>query len=192
MKAQSTETEEQLKALGFSMNIYGPFPGVSEDGKEPWPHIGYTVKLSHGQREILQTPYSMGIGHIDLKKVRLPAGYSHAGEWSFLTPDEFAMLQQWIARPNANFKDKLAQASVAAKIALKQKVQPTLSDVLYSLLSDGEAAGQTFEEWAGGLGYDTDSRKAEATYRQCDEIGRKLAKVGAETLAKAREILQDY
>lgn len=46
--------------------------------------------------------------------------------------------------------------------------KPTLVDITAALLSDAETIINTdsFEDWAANLGYDTDSRKAEETYRQ--------------------------
>lgn len=41
---------------------------------------------------------------------------------------------------------------------------PDAETVLGSLLSDASSADQSFEDWAGDYGYDTDSRKAYATY----------------------------
>lgn len=35
-----------------------------------------------------------------------------------------------------------------------------------------------FDEWASTFGYDTDSRKALATYEQCREAGPKLRALG--------------
>lgn len=46
----------------------------------------------------------------------------------------------------------------------RMKDGPSAADVLDCLLSDASSADQTFEDWAGDLGYDTDSRKAERTY----------------------------
>lgn len=70
---------------------------------------------------------------------------------------------------------------------------PSIADVLHSLLMDAEAidAG-SFEEWAGDLGYDTDSRKAEGIYRECLETGLKLrAMLGDEIINRLRDALQD-
>lgn len=44
---------------------------------------------------------------------------------------------------------------------------PTAATVIDSLLMDVADLDQTFEEWTASLGYDTDSRKAEAIYREC-------------------------
>src|SRR5690606_33602845 len=43
-------------------------------------------------------------------------------------------------------------------------VPPHAADVLHSLILDSAAADQTFESWCDEFGYDSDSRKAEATY----------------------------
>ena len=37
---------------------------------------------------------------------------------------------------------------------------------------------QSFEDWCSEYGYDTDSRKAEATFRACREGGERLASIG--------------
>lgn len=53
---------------------------------------------------------------------------------------------------------------------------PTVGDVLESLASDASGAenASSFEDWAGEYGYDTDSRKAERTFKavmgQTDEL----------------------
>lgn len=57
--------------------------------------------------------------------------------------------------------------------------EPTAADVLACLLSDatvddGEGNPRPFEDWADDYGFDTDSRKAEATWRQCVEQTAKL------------------
>ena len=70
---------------------------------------------------------------------------------------------------------------------------PPLTDVLYSLLLDGGAAEYSFEEWASNYGYDSDSRKAEATYNECRDIGRQLERMFTrDELAALREAFQDY
>lgn len=56
------------------------------------------------------------------------------------------------------------------------KHEPTAADVLDCLASD--AAGfqntRSFEEWAAEYGYDTDSRKAESTFRNVKRQTEKL------------------
>lgn len=66
--------------------------------------------------------------------------------------------------------------------------EPTLADVLDCLASDASSydnAG-TFEEWASEYGYDSDSRKAEKTYkaikRQAEQLKRTLGQDAYEEL----------
>jgi hypothetical protein len=70
---------------------------------------------------------------------------------------------------------------------------PTLIDVIYSISMDSDVLGQSFESWASDFGYDTDSRKAEKTYRDCQDNANKLIRiVGLDNIETLREILQDY
>lgn len=83
----------------------------------------------------------------------------------------------------------------ACKRAVKQNIKPELSDVLHSLLLDGEAffSGSTFEDWADEYGYSSDSIKAKSIWEECDRTGRILSRhVPSDVLDKAREILADY
>jgi hypothetical protein len=52
--------------------------------------------------------------------------------------------------------------------------EPTVEDVLDCLASDAGCAS-TFEDWCAEFGYDSDSRKAEQTYRLIREQSEKLA-----------------
>jgi hypothetical protein len=51
---------------------------------------------------------------------------------------------------------------------------PQAYEVLGCLISDGSGTDQPFEEWASDLGYDTDSRQAERTYKACADAGRRV------------------
>lgn len=56
------------------------------------------------------------------------------------------------------------------------KEDPTAESVLESLVMDAEGidSARTFEEWALDIGWDPDSRKAEATYNACKVSAAKL------------------
>lgn len=74
-----------------------------------------------------------------------------------------------------------------------QPVAPYAADVLYSLLSDGEAGNMSFDDWCSEFDYSTDSFKAFNTYQQCCAVGKDLQKVfSAEQRNKLADILQDY
>lgn len=65
--------------------------------------------------------------------------------------------------------------------------EPSAADVLACLVSDASACSQEFEEWASDLGMDADSRKAEATYRECRKIGEKVLKFLGDDLRRFQE-----
>ena len=57
--------------------------------------------------------------------------------------------------------------------------EPSAADVLDCLASDAagyESAG-SFEDWASEYGYDTDSRKAERTYKAVEKQAADLARI---------------
>lgn len=55
---------------------------------------------------------------------------------------------------------------------------PTMADIVCSLLSDAaNIEATTFEEWCGEYGYDPDSRKAEKTYRACQDTRVRLVQL---------------
>ena len=54
--------------------------------------------------------------------------------------------------------------------------EPTAADVLSCLASDASSIdnASSFEDWAADFGYDTDSRKAERTFKACERQAAKL------------------
>ena len=56
--------------------------------------------------------------------------------------------------------------------------EPTAEDVLSCLASDtaGYENANGFEDWAGEYGYDTDSRRAERTWKAVEKQAEKLAR----------------
>lgn len=65
--------------------------------------------------------------------------------------------------------------------------EPTLEEVLDCLASDaaGYENARSFEDWAGDYGYDTDSRKAERTFKTIEKQAASLKRVLGEELYKA-------
>lgn len=51
---------------------------------------------------------------------------------------------------------------------------PKAADVLYFLASDARGADQSFEDWCGDYGADTDSRSAFATWQACAAMAPRL------------------
>lgn len=145
--------------------------------------LKYEVTLNYKGREVLKTPYSMGIGHV-------PGYTGQKILWNHSQWEEMKGIfktgkcdPKWVYRcMERNFLSRTT------------KIEPTLKDVLYCLVMDGGAIDHaTFESWAGEYGYDTDSRSAEQTYRACLETGLKLrAALGDQGLSSLREAYQDY
>lgn len=75
-----------------------------------------------------------------------------------------------------------------------EAIMPDLCDVLASLASDASVIEEgPFEEWASALGYDPDSRKAEATYRACLDTATALIRAfGMDGLKALQEAAADY
>ena len=55
--------------------------------------------------------------------------------------------------------------------------EPELREVIFALLSDGQAGSLSFEDFCFDFGYDTDSRRAFAVWEACKESGEKLRKI---------------
>lgn len=71
-------------------------------------------------------------------------------------------------------------------------IAPTVASVLYSLLSDAQTGLDTFDEYCSSMGLDTDSRKALATYLECQTIGVGVRRMLGELYQAACEAAQDY
>lgn len=148
----------------FSASLRG------ETKRDDWVCDEWRVALTKDNRtEIFE--YFTGVG---LRKLPPWTQHSAAGYDNGPPPRPGTLLhEQWMkqAKPQA----------------------PTAADVLYSLLSDSEDLGQSFESWCGDFGYDSDSRKAEATYLACQRNGDKLATLFTpKQLAELRAALEGY
>ncbi len=69
---------------------------------------------------------------------------------------------------------------------------PSLEDVLYSLIMDGDACEMSFEHWCSMLGYDEDSIKALETYRACQKNTNKLQKAGVTLDDNLTKYFEDF
>jgi hypothetical protein len=145
--------------------------------------LNWKVTLLYRGKPVIETDYMAGIAHSPAFKAarKIGAGVSLADEPAIESEVEggFAIRHVGMSMPYADKKKPLL---------------PDNCDVLYSLLSDGDAIDHaSFEDWADNYGYDTDSRKAETIYRACLDTGLKLrASLGDELIAKLREVFQDY
>ena len=186
MKTQdTTETLAETAArYGITIETSAPRgevePAQSKESK-PWPHIAYDVTIKRNGKLVWSGPYKLGVGHVK----GFPHGRLSMYDWQRLDPAYEAGMKY----------DETAGARIAENLAKKQEVTPQLDDVLSSLLMDGVAYfdAQAFEDWCSDYGYDTDSRRAESTWKACDEIGRNLARAfTAQELEELREAASNH
>lgn len=186
--------ETVIAALGLTIKAdFVPFSQsrnatrkTGEDATQDKRSLNWKVTLLKGEREILTTDYGAGIGHCPAYKNPAFKSTVHARNMS---TDQTTAIALEIEQGYA--------AKVAPWGLMVDKTRPLLpntADVIHSLVLDGGAIDYpTYEEWAADFGYDPDSRKGEAIYRQCLAIGLKLrAVLGDVDLTKLREAAQDY
>lgn len=102
-------------------------------------------------------------------RVRCTATYGAKLDW-----DKQSEWQQQANGYSVQLRYKGRQLTVDYWMGQALTREPDAASVLSSLLLDASACDQSFEEWCGEFGYDTDSRTAESTYQQCVKIGNKL------------------
>lgn len=176
------ELNEFFKTLGLTVEISGAHAAVEETPDEKgWAHVAMTVNFHRAERRTNNSaeyrpafsasfPYKMGTGLVRWSEIaKFVAMKSGKGSNDYRDAEQMAR--------HGPLSPK-AQAAICARFlpSFVKKVNP--AEVLAACAREGEdARGQTFEEWAGNYGYDTDSRRAEATYRACQELGDKVRKL---------------
>ena len=188
--SDDSKIDEGLAAAGLSMAaVFVPQShsryAISADkrsggyGGKGEPCINWRCTVLLDGRELWTGDYSQGIGHVS----------KQAAAWIRKEYGRDTCIGCHAAYAELCEKQKIERFGFPAKAI----TAPLLRDVFYSILQDGEAYAMSFEEWAAEYGFDTDSRKAEATYRECAAIGRALnAGLSAEALDRLRELFQDY
>lgn len=145
-------------------------------------NLNWKVTVSRNGRDFLTCDYSAGIAHAPSYKQRLGR--------NGLTMDDAKALEYETER---GFPAFVAHGFQGRKPDSKP-ILPSPADVLYSLVSDSDVLNHsTFESWSEDLGYDADSRKGEAIYRECLSQALKLRNgLGEALLAQLTEVVQDY
>lgn len=194
---------EALASLNLSIRSeFIPFSLSRNNGKtkgrDAFPSLNWRVTLLKGDREILTTDYSAGIGQCPAQKLKAPTGFhgnDHvfqrmASAWEI----ENGHVAQW--HYGDDFKAKRQPATQEQRDAgLREMVRipilPKPEDVWASMIM--EIVDEPFEDWASSLGFNSDSIKDKAIYDLCVEHTMKLRQwlgnAGIETL---REAFQDY
>jgi hypothetical protein len=146
---------------------------------EPSPYSdtlmdGWTVRLMLEGRTIEQK-YWRGIGYREWIVIGSVTNLGEVPPWSARAKES-----GWRKELNPNnIPRTLGPSGVTVHIAENARyrpIPPTAADVLGCLCSDAQGVdhGETFEDWASDFGYDTDSRKAERIYHECQSIALRL------------------
>jgi hypothetical protein len=174
-----TETRVQAWIEKYNVTIKADFVPFSKsrNSEEKNPSLNWKITLERNGREFLRCDYMQGYGHAPAAK-----RYKREYEKQLATKRECETGREARITPSGT------------PFPGKPIPSPSVIDVLSCISSDASAIDSpTYEEWAVDLGYDADSRKGEAIYRQCVEHGLKLrAAVGDKGLQELREATQDW
>lgn len=162
-------------------SVFVPF-SISRNRDNKISSINYIITLKSASG-IISTDYSLGCGHVKyvaMKSVnwncqRVNAKMAIAG-----AVGESCETGKW-AQDYRLFHDKNFPA-------------PTIDEVLYSLQIDSDVINyDNFEQWANGMGYDSDSIKDFEIYKACEKIAREFSKLlTKKQREELAELLQDY
>jgi hypothetical protein len=187
----SKEPQATLGRLKITVeSVFVPFSksrhAKPKNGEKPWPSLNWKVTVKRDGWDVLTTDYSAGVAHCPSHNVKVSPLWKRPDRMWRDALDEFEMEAGFKARGFTTWGGFTADRS--------KPILPDPLGVIYSLVMDSrvlDAGG--FEEWAGDLGYDTDSRSAEATYRACLEIALKMrAAFGDSGMAELQTAFEDY
>lgn len=148
------------------------------------PQLHWSITLQRGQRK-MTVPYHEGCGHV--------VGYQQFHKTPYDKRRHDEMVRE-VCETGIAYKN--VQEFLSGRIFKRKTKQPVpkLLDVLYCLVQDASVLDSGgFEEWASDYGYDTDSRAAEKTYRQCVDQSLQLRNLlDNDNLEQLRKLYQDY
>ena len=153
---------------------------------KPWPSVNWRVTLLHKGRPFLLCDYSQGTAYAPAHKAkaRMRDGDASLGERL-----RKRAIGHEIERGTVHqFGDGPFTDNDGTKDTRKPIPAPDIGDVLQSLARDSDVLdSRGFEDWAGDLGYSTDSREAESIYRESLDQSLKLRNtIGGDNLAELR------
>lgn len=164
--------ESRMNELGITADIQFVPRSKSKEPKAEW--INWLAKFFIKGRPMIESEYRQGIGHI--------VGFKHDTQ-SRIKSIAWAETLDLILETG-----KIrAWEHTGYRWSLKT---PSAVDVFACLLSDSDAIDHAdYEEWAGNLGYDPDSRSGEAIYRACLKIGLTIrSALGEPAFSELREL----
>lgn len=166
----TTDTTSALQAFADSCEWEFTYQPHKAEGPIHEMQLKWTVRVTRN-RHTYETQYYAGIGHI---------------------PNVNTM------RPSVDDADRIRRAVETGLSHFPvwkkpEPITPNPADVLACLASDaGAIDSPTYEEWAGDLGYDPDSRSGEKTYRACIETAMHLRRMFGDEFDALREAAADW
>ncbi len=163
-----------MESLGLTVRTV--FVPAAPKTPEKDLRLNWRATVEHKGRVILETPYSQGVGYCPSYKTKGLGAQNSVMRWEAIR------------------HECETGKTAGARFPGKPIAHPKAADILFCLERDASAIDHaTYEAWASEFGYDVDSRKGEAIYRTCLEIGLKLrAAIGDAGLLRLQTALQDY
>lgn len=144
---------------------------------QAWESLNWKVTLTRNGADVLETNYSQGVAHC-------PA---YERKWATRAESQNAIRIEVES-------GRRALPGIGGPRASQEPIEsPAIADVLGSLAMDSDVLDYpTFEKWADCFGYDSDSRSADSTYRQCLSHALALrAALGDSALARLCEAARE-
>lgn len=141
--------------------------------------LNWIVTIEHKGCPIYDTEYTAGIAHCP------SYGAKAHGAPGFMSVDRAAAIAA---------ECETGRSHLSPFLAGQTAILPDSADVLACLAMDCSALDFSgFEEWAADYGYDTDSRKAKALYRDCLSTALALrAALGDAGLSELRDAASEH
>lgn len=192
-----TELDAYIQTLldaGLTYNAVFVPQSASRNSGEKNPSLNWRIALVNAKGARLDTDYMQGIGHV-------PGYASKYWRRRTLYEQTLALTQEQAAQTgkypvSADGKPATVKSvHLTSWPRLHSLPVPLLRDILYGLLMDAQGVNDAngFEDWASNYGYDTDSRKVEATYEACKRTASDLNRLlGRANIDRLAELFQDY
>ena len=131
----------------------------------------WIVTLTNKAGRTMAVPFSQGAAHRRWRESGRPTLVS-VGTVGVVAPTD---IRQKYPPVKGDFERESVDLAEYRK-SCTEPTPPDCASVLDCLASDAASYDQSrdFDEWASDFGYDTDSRKAEKTYRVCGEQSKEL------------------
>lgn len=160
-------------------------PRVGDNKADVWEDNGlfkfiFVVSRGHGaSKKAFQTDYSGGIKAFWGEKMKKATKTILRGDFHV----------ECLAKNRTLYADVEAETCKRILPFMEWKKE----DILHSLVMDSDCLDMGFEEWADNYGFNPDSRRAENTFRACQEQARNMLKlVDRQELVTLRDFFADY